>query len=199
MRRVVQMKYKMLGDGDPVRLFVGGLHGNEWIDTSGILEKLDPPAAGSLAIMPVICTQKYVSTLEEHYYRTLGKPIIQAVEELRPSIYIEFHSYSRQNQKLLTGADRIQKTGVPAYSQLDNDVLLGSVSPVIRRKYFPAEALCLSFEIQKENSISKEYGSRIAEKMKECLSRDHFIEQLKKRYPLQTKKVIEDYKNFYGL
>lgn len=193
------MKYKMMGDGDPVRLFVGGLHGNEWMDTSGILEELEPPAVGSLAIIPVVCKEKYVSTLEERYYRTLGKQIIQAVEELRPSIYIEFHSYSKQNQKLLTGADRIHKTGVPAYSQLDNDVLLGSVSPVIRRDYFPAEALCLSFEIQKENPTSREYGSRIAGKMKECLSRDHFIEQLKKRYPAQTKKVIEDYRNFYGL
>ncbi len=193
------MKYKMLGDGDPVRLFVGGLHGNEWRDTADILEGLEPPAVGSLATIPVVCKEKYVSTLEEHYYRTLGKPIIQAVEELRPSIYIEFHSYSKQNQKLLTGADRIHKTGVPAYSQLDNDVLLGSVSPVIRRDYFPAEALCLSFEIQKENPISKKYGSKIAGKMKECLSRDHFIEQLKKRYPAQTKKVIEDYRNFYGL
>ncbi|MCC7576536.1 MAG: DUF2119 family protein [Methanomethylovorans sp.] len=193
------MKYKMMGDGDPVRLFVGGLHGNEWRDTSDIVEKLEPPAVGSLAIMPVICKEKYISTLDERYYRTLGKPIIQAVDELRPSIYIEFHSYSKQNQKQLTGADRIQKTGVPAYSLLDNDVLLGSVSPVIRKDCFPAEALCLSFEIQKENPLSKEYGSRIAEKMKECISRDHFIEQLKKRYPAQANKVIEDYRNFYGL
>ncbi|AGB49889.1 hypothetical protein Metho_1700 [Methanomethylovorans hollandica DSM 15978] len=193
------MKYKMLGDGDPIRLFVGGLHGNEWMDTSDILEGLTPPAVGSLAIIPIICKEKYVSTLEESYYRTLGRPIIQAVEALRPSIYIEFHSYSKQNQKLLTGADRIHKTGVPAYSQLDNDVLLGSVSPVIRKDYFPAESLCLSFEIQKENRISKDYGSKIAEKMKECLSKEHFIEQLTKRYPEQTKKVMEDYRNFYGL
>lgn len=193
------MKYKVMGDGDPIRLFVGGLHGNEWMDTSDILEKLEPPTVGSLAVIPVVCKEKYVSTLEESYYRTLGKPIIRAVEELRPSIYIEFHSYSKQNQKMLTGTDRIHKTGVPAYSQLDNDVLLGSVSPIIRRNYFPVEALCLSFEIQKKNPISREYGSKIARKMKECLSRDHFIKKLKKRYPVQAKKVIEDYRDFYGL
>lgn len=193
------MTYRVMGEGDPVRLFVGGLHGNEWMDTSDILEKLEPPAVGSLAIIPVVCKKKYVSTLEERYYKTLGRPIIQAVEELRPRIYIEFHSYSKQNQKLLTGAERIHKVGVPAYSQLDNDVLLGSVSPVIRREYFPIEALCLSFEIQKGNSISKEYGAKLARKMKECLSRDHFIEQLKTRYLAQTSKVIEDYRNFYGL
>lgn len=193
------MKYRMMGKGDPVRLFVGGLHGNEWMDTSDILEKLEPPAAGSLAIIPVVCKEKYVSTLEERYYRTLGKIIIQAVEELRPSIYIEFHSYSKQNQKLLTGTERIHKAGVPAYSQLDNDVLLGSVSPIIRKAYFPMEALCLSFEIQKNNPVSKAYGVRLARKMTECLSRDHFIEQLKKRYPVQAGKVIEDYRNFYGL
>jgi hypothetical protein len=193
------MKYKLMGNGDPVRLFVGGLHGNEWVDTSDILKELEQPEVGSLAIIPVVCKEKYVSTLEERYYRTLGKPIIQAVQELRPSIYIEFHSYSKQNQKLLTSAERIHMAGVPAYSQLDNDVLLGSVSPVIRREYFPIEALCLSFEIQKDNPRSKDYGARLATKMKECLSRDHFIEQLKKRYPVQASKVIEDYRNFYGL
>ncbi|WP_370572180.1 DUF2119 domain-containing protein [Methanomethylovorans sp.] len=193
------MTYRLLGEGDPIRLFVGGLHGNEWMDTSDILEQLEPPAVGSLAIIPVVCKEKYVSTLQGHYYRTLGKPILKAVEELRPGIYIEFHSYSKQNQKLLTGTERIHTAGVPAYSQLDNDVLLGSVSPVIRREYFPVEVLCLSFEIQKDNPLSKEYGFKIARKMKECLSRDHFIEQLKTRYPAQTTKVIEDYRNFYGL
>lgn len=193
------MKYKLMGNGDPVRLFVGGLHGNEWMDTSDMLKGLEQPEVGSLAIIPVVCKEKYVSTLEERYYRTLGKPIIQAVQELRPSIYIEFHSYSKQNQKLLTSAERIHMAGVPAYSQLDNNVLLGSVSPVIRREYFPIEALCLSFEIQKDNLRSKDYGARLATKMKECLSRDHFIEQFKKRYPVQASKVIEDYRNFYGL
>ena len=193
------MAYRLVGEGDPIRLFVGGLHGNEWMDTSDILEELEPPEVGSLAIIPVVCKEKYVSTLEEHYYKTLGRPIIEAVNELRPSIYIEFHSYSKKNQKHLTDAERIHKTGVPAYSQLDNDVLLGSVSPVIRRKHFPMEALCLSFEIQKDNIISKEYGTKLAIKMKECLSKDHFIEHLKKRYPAQTSKVIEDYRNFYGL
>jgi hypothetical protein len=49
------------------------------------------------------------------------------------------------------------------------------------------------------NIISKEYGAKLARKMKECLSKDHFIGQLKKRYPAQTSKVIEDYRNFYGL
>jgi hypothetical protein len=61
------------------------------------------------------------------------------------------------------------------------------------------EALCLSFEIQKDNPQSKQYGAKIANKMKECLSRDDFIEKLKKRYPFQASKVIEDYRNFYGL
>lgn len=193
------MTYRLVGEGDPVRLFVGGLHGNEWMDTSDILEELEPPEVGSLAVMPIVCKEKYVSTLEKHYYKTLGRSILQAVEELKPTIYIEFHSYSKQNQKLLTGAERIHKTGVPAYSQLDNDVLLGSVSPVIRKEYFSMEALCLSFEIQKGNPLSKEYGAKIARKMKECLSKDHFIEQLKKRYPAQASKVIEDYRKFYGL
>lgn len=191
--------YKILGKGKPIRLFVGGLHGNEWIDTSDILDKLQAPKVGSLAIIPVVSHDKYVSTLDHSYYSTLGISIVQAIKKLSPQIYVEFHSYSRKNKHALTGSDRIYKIGVPPYSELNHDVLLGSVSPLIRKKLFNAADLCLSFEIQKENNVSKKYGERLATKMKECLSKDDFITKIAYKYPLQSKKVIEDYKKFYSL
>ncbi|WP_094226638.1 DUF2119 domain-containing protein [Methanolobus psychrotolerans] len=193
------MSYRILGEGKPVRLFVAGLHGEEWKDTSDILENIEAPQKGSLAVIPLVDKGNYVSTLDGSYFTGIGISIIKAVEELRPDIYIEIHSYSVENLTKLTEPDRLDLVGVPAFSRLDHDVLLGSVAPYIRRKYFPQDALCLTFEIQKGNALSKQYATRIINRMKEFTSRDEFLMCMLKRYPKQARKAIEDYKNFYGL
>jgi hypothetical protein len=77
-------------------------------------------------------------------------------------------------------------------------VLLGSVSPWVRRRYFPKESLCLSFELQKGSAESRKFTARMLEVLKEIQSRDEFIEYMKKEYPAQAKKAIEDYQRFYG-
>ena len=189
---------RIYGSGRPVRLLVAGLHGEEWKDTTGILEKIKPPETGTLALIPLVSREKYISTLDPRYYPGMGKPIVEAVEKLEPEIYIELHSYGRENFKKLAGKDRIDRAGVPAYSVLEAGVLLGSVSPHIRRKYFPKEALCLSFEIEKDNLTSREFASLMVEKIKEIGSRDEFITCLRKEFPEQAEKAVEDYRRFYG-
>ena len=169
------MSLKILGNGKPVRLFVAGLHGNEWKDTSDILENIEAPETGTLAIIPLVNKENYISTLNESYFTDIGQEIIAAIEQLIPEIYIELHSYSAENQSKLTDPERIDKIGVPAFSKLDNDMLLGSVAPYIRRKYFPIDALCLTFEIQKNNQSSKEYATRFIDRMKECNSNEDFL------------------------
>ena len=77
-------------------------------------------------------------------------------------------------------------------------MLLGSVSPWVRRKYFPKEALCLSFELRKGSMESREFTSRMLEILKEIQLRDEFIEYMKKEFPAQAKKAMEDYRQFYG-
>ncbi|TGC09548.1 DUF2119 domain-containing protein [Methanolobus halotolerans] len=192
------MSYKIQGKGRPVRLFVAGLHGNEWKDTTDILENMGAPEKGTLATIPLVSKGNYISTLDDNYFTEAGQVIIDTVEELRPEVYIELHSYSAENLEKLTGSERLERTGVPAFSQLDHGVLLGSVAPSIRRKYFPPEALCLTFEIQKENSLSKQYASKMINRMKEFTSRDEFLKCMLRRYPEQARKAIEDYKKFYG-
>lgn len=199
------------GGGKPVRLFAAGLHGNEWRETSGILREIrdtgkreegkgkrETPKTGTLALLPLISKGKYISTLDERYYLGPGKPLLEAIEKLRPDIYVELHSYSKENFEKLAGKDRIRKIGVPAFSVLKDGVLLGSVSPHIRRKYFPKEALCLTFEVEKGNSASKALVSRFVKLIGEMESRDEFIEYLRKEFPEQAQKAIEDYMRFYG-
>jgi hypothetical protein len=189
---------KIYGSGRPIRLFVAGLHGDEWKDTTGILKNIKAPKTGTLALIPLVSNGKYVSTLEADYYPETGIKIIKAIEMLKPEIYVELHSYSRENLEKLAGNDRLERIGVPAFSVLKEGVLLGSVSPWIRKKYFPKEALCLSFEIQKRNIKSRKFTALMLDVLKETLSRDEFIEYLKKEFPVQAKKAIDDYRRFYG-
>jgi len=187
------------GNESPVRLFVAGLHGDEWRDTSGLLMNIAPPDTGTLAVIPMVDRGEYISTLNGHYYTGVGSRIIDAIDRLRPCIYVELHSYAAKNLARLTDDDRINKTGVPAYIELKNGVLLGSVAPYIRLGYFPVDALCISFEVQKSREQSKKFAAELLDIVKECGSRDEFVTYLVKSFPQQAKKAIENYKNFYGL
>jgi hypothetical protein len=189
---------RIYGYGKPIRLFVAGLHGEEWKDTTEILRSIKPPKIGTLALIPLVNSGKYISTLEANYYPETGKKIIDAIEKLKPEIYVELHSYARENIEKLAGMDRLERIGVPPYSVLKEGVLLGSVSPWIRKKYFPKEALCLSFEIQKGNIRSRKFTALMLDILKETQSKDEFIEYMKKEFPLQAKKAIYDYRRFYG-
>ncbi|MDD4248293.1 DUF2119 domain-containing protein [Methanosarcina sp.] len=189
---------RVYGHGKPVRLFVAGLHGDEWKDTTELLLKIEPPEKGTLAVIPLVNRGEYISTLDPAYYQGMGISILKAVEALDPEVYIELHSYSGENLEKLAGRDRLERIGVPAYSVLKAGVLLGSVSPWIRRKYFPKEALCLSFEVQKGNPLSREFVASMVEVLKETESRDEFVEFLRKEFPEQARKAIEDYRHFYG-
>lgn len=189
---------KIYGCGKPVRLLVAGLHGDEWKDTTGLLKSIETPKTGTLALIPLVDCGKYVSTLNSGYYSGIGKKILKAIEELNPEIYIELHSYSGENLEKLAGRNRLDLIGVPAYSILKAGVLLGSVSPWVRKKYFPKESLCLSFEIQKGSVESRKFAAQMLEILKEIRSRDEFIEYMKKEFPAQAKKAIEDYQRFYG-
>jgi hypothetical protein len=189
---------KIYGSGKPVRLFVAGLHGDEWKDTTCLMEDIKPPKTGTLALIPLVDRGKYISTLNPDYYPGIGNKIFKAIERMRPEIYIELHSYFSGNLEKLAGKNRLELIGVPAYSVLKEGVLLGSVSPWIRKKYFPKETLCLSFELQKGSVESRKFTAQMLEILKETQSRDEFIEYMKKEFPVQAKKAIEDYRRFYG-
>lgn len=193
------MLLKLYGKGRPFRLFVAGLHGSEWRDTSSVLLNLERPLSGTLALLPVVSRGIYISTLDSDYYSGIGKIIVDVVKEYKPDIYVELHSYSKGNLGKLVSKDRVNNVGVPGFSTLENGVLMGSVSPHIRREHFPVEALCLTFEVEKDSPQSQEFASWMLDIVKDCNSRDDFIEYMMEHYPEVAKKAIEDYKKFYGL
>lgn len=186
-----------LGSGDPKRLFVGGLHGDEWRYTSAILESLDAPCAGTLVVIPKLTDQAYISTLDDRYYDDYGRDLIAAIKEIKPVIYLELHSYHDFDG--LTDIQRIDKVGVPSYIELEDGVLIGSISPILRRGCFSMYDLCISFEIPAGNQKSQRLVKELLEFTKDCVSRGEFVDFLLGRYPEQGGRAIENYKRFYGI
>lgn len=120
------------------------------------------------------------------------------MDTYHPDIYVELHSYSSKNFDKLVSNTRIDDVGVPGFSILEENVLMGSSSPHIRKDHFLVETLCLTFEIERLNFKSKEFATKILDVVKESHSRDDFINYMMAHYPVVAKKAIEDYKRFYG-
>ncbi len=188
-----------LGSGSPVRLFAGGLHGDEWETTTPLLEDLTRPMTGTLIVMSKVSGNEYLSTLDRDYYTVYAPHLLEAIKEHNPGIYLELHSYSDDNFSILTGDDRLEHQGVPAYIELEAGVLIGSVSPHIRREYFSPYDLCVSFEMPKRPSgQTLEVIGRLLDLVKECSDRDDFIRYMKIHYPEQTELAVRNYLSFYG-
>ncbi len=186
-----------LGSGDPKRLFVGGLHGDEWVHTSALLESLDAPEAGTLVIMPKLTDRAYVSTLEAQYYEGYGRDLVAAIEEIKPAIYLELHSY--RDFEGLTDSRRIDKKGVPAYVEFEDGVLIGSISPILRKRCFSVRDFCVSFEIPAGDDRSQKLAKELLDFTKDCVGAARFVDFMLSRYPEQGRRAIENYRRFYGI
>ncbi|HDN65374.1 MAG TPA: DUF2119 domain-containing protein [Methanosarcinales archaeon] len=186
-----------LGSGDPKRLFVGGLHGDEWMHTSELLESLDAPTTGTLVIIPKLTDRAYVSTLDARYYEGYGRDLVAAIEEIKPAIYLELHSY--RDFYGLTDSRRIDKKGVPAYVELEDRVLVGSISPILRRRCFSVRDFCVSFEIPAEGGKSRKLAKELLDFTKDCVSAARFVDFMLSQYPEQGMRAIETYKRFYRI
>ena len=188
-----------LGSGSPVRLFAGGLHGDEWETTTPLMEELTSPLTGTLLVMSKVSENEYLSTLDGDYYTHYAVHLLEAIKEHRPGIYLELHSYSNDNFSILTGEGRLESQGVPAYIEIEAGVLIGSVSPHIRRDYFSPYDLCVSFEMPKRPSgQTLELIGRLLDLVKECRDRDAFVSYMKIHYPEQTAVAVRNYLRFYG-
>ena len=145
------------GEG-PVKLFVGGLHGNEGVTSLNFIKRIKEedlsPGQYNFDKTP------YISTVDKKYYESeIGLRILDLIEYFNPDFYTELHCYNLKNYDKLTSMERYKKTGIPPLIKLGNHVLVSSVSPLIRMSYFSTETVCKTLEIpcfEKLNSESVE-------------------------------------------
>jgi len=145
------MFFKVFGDGDPCRLFMAGIHGNEVAITQpvlGLLARDIKITNGRLILISLSSEYPYISTLDRAYYGSAnGRKLLDMIHKYRPTIYLELHSYEIDNHPKLTDPERKNKINVPSFTELEEKVLIGSVSPLIRTSEFHFEDFCFTLEI----------------------------------------------------
>jgi len=195
------------GDG-PTKLFVGGVHGNEGETTIKFLKSLDINdfSEGKILIYNFDNTP-YISTLKKEYYKSkIGYEIINLIKKYDPDFYVELHCYNIKNYEKLISPSRRQSQGVPPLIELENHILISSVSPLIRKKYFKKEAICKTLEIpclnnkQYDNlkiNLSKLY-LKIIKIIAKAKNRKEFEDIMLKSYPDQVKLAKDYAKEIFG-
>lgn len=131
--------YKSMGSPSrPLRLFIGGVHGRECRTTKLLLEmlvKTCKPKSGSAVVIPCLYTGKYVSTLSFNYLNTKAfKRLLKVVEVFKPDMYVEVHCYKTSSYSSLTSPDRVNVKGIPPLLEVENGILVGSVSPILKAR-----------------------------------------------------------------
>src|SRR3990172_12144590 len=103
------MFFKIFGNGDPRRLFIAAINGNEEAIPRPILELLARDidiTRGRLILVSLSGGYPYISTLDKAYYdSTAGKKLLSIIREYRPRIYLELHSYEIKNHSRQTDPD----------------------------------------------------------------------------------------------
>ncbi|MDL2246433.1 DUF2119 domain-containing protein [Methanobrevibacter sp. OttesenSCG-928-K11] len=201
------------GEG-PVKLFIGGVHGKEGETSSYFLEKLKKEdfAEGQIYIYN-FDSSKYISTLKKEYYESdVGSKIISLIKEINPDFYVELHCYDIRHFNKLTSINRFKTQGVPPLIDIGDFILISSVSPLIRTKYFTRKTVCKTLEFpcfnKLDNNLINEYNfnKEIAiEKYEDFIkllalstSRKDFTNKIKSEYPIQTKLAIKYAKEIFG-
>jgi hypothetical protein len=203
-------RYIEKGNG-PIKLFVGGIHGKEGITTINILKSLNPnDFSNGTTLIYNFDKSDYISTLKEEYYSSEnGKKIISLIKEYNPDFYTELHCYNIKHYNQLVNESRRDLHGVPPLIELKNKILVSSVSPIIRKKYFKKENVCKLIEIPCIQSLTNNKNSEAKElSLKTCVdflkiiaiskNRKDFEERIIAIYPKQVELAIKYAKEVFG-
>ncbi len=176
----------------PTRLFIGGVHGKEGLTTIKILKYFSGTSIkdGKL-VLHNFGESSYVSTLEKRYYTSnVGKKVLSLIKEYNPEIYLELHSYKPESYHKLTAEDRREETGVPPLIELEEGILMGSISPLIRITFFHKHDFPFILEIPSNPSKkSLKVCLEILNLVAGSRDRNEILEKLGRKYPSAVKKA----------
>ncbi|MBZ9571376.1 DUF2119 domain-containing protein [Methanobrevibacter sp. TMH8] len=196
----------------PTKLFVGGIHGNEGETTIDFFKSLifSDFSNGKTFIYNFDNT-RYISTLKKEYFDSdMGKYLIKIIKKHKPDFYTELHCYNIKNYEKLTSKDRMESQGIPPLINLENHVLISSVSPLIRKKYFQMETVCKTLEIpciKKNSGVGENFSMdtdsaniylNILKILAKVKNREEFQNKMVELYPKQVDLAIKYAKEIFG-
>lgn len=190
----------------PTKLFVGGIHGNEGETTINFFKSLNySDFSDGKTLIYNFDKTPYISTLKKEYFDSdIGKYIIHLIKKHKPDFYTELHCYNIKNYKRLTSKNRMKSQGVPPLIDLENHVLISSVSPLIRIKYFEMETVCKTLEIpcvKNNNEIDKDSANtylNILKILAKVKNREEFQNKMTELYPKQVDLAIKYAREIFG-
>jgi len=194
--------FKKIDKSDgPVRIFIGGVHGKEGLTTIELIKEINNDDVVNGKLLLFNCPySKYISTLDPKYYKTeMGKAIIDIIKTHKPEIYVELHCYKPESYHKLINLNRKDEAGVPPLIELENGVLISSVSPYLRTELFKRNDVCITLEMP--CNPSKEAKKVYFEIMKEIAGSDNRMEfenKLQVKYPIQVERARKYAAEFFG-
>jgi hypothetical protein len=185
----------------PNRLFIGGVHGKEGQSTVLSLKQLDDGDVKQGRLVIYNCDNTpYLSTLQPEYYESkVGEEILYLINYYQPQVYIELHCYKKENLPKLTSNSRLSEQGVPPLIELEEGVLVGSVSPLIRTTIFKRNDICMTLELPCDPG--KEPLNVLVNVLKiiaNSNSRKELEDKMKEIYPEQVKTARRYAQDFFG-
>lgn len=198
----------------PTKLFVGGIHGHEGETTIDFFKSLSySDFSNGKTFIYNFDNTSYISTLEREYYESeIGKTIINLIEKYKPDFYTELHCYNIENYQKLISPNRKEYQGVPPLIELENHILISSISPLIRTKHFAMKTVCKTLEIpcNKNNyldldevnklNIMSSYNTylNIVKILAKVKNREEFQNIMIKKYPKQVELAEKYAKEIFG-
>ena len=200
----------------PIKLIIGGVHGNEGKTTIELLKLLKKKdfSVGQTYIYNFEKTP-YISTLKTEYYETKqGQKIIKLIKKYNPDFYTELHSYNISHFKKLTSNSRFKTQNIPPLIDCGEYVLVSSVSPLIRFKYLTKNSVCKTIEIpsfkndnfnkkaKQEYDFNEKASIQVAMSLLNLITksntRKEYEYKITEIYPKQVNLAIKYVKEFFN-
>ena len=185
----------------PTRIFVGGVHGKEGLSTLNLIKQLKEEDVVDGKLLLYNCPEsKYISTLDPlYYYSAMGKKILKLIKNYKPEIYLELHCYKPESYLKLVDRNRKKRVGVPPLIELEHGVLISSVAPYLRTKFFKRNDVCITLEMPcspTENSCN--IYLEVMKAIAGSRNRSELEDKLKIKYPSQVKRAQRYAAEFFG-
>ena len=198
----------------PIKLFIGGLHGNEGETSLKFLRRIkDEDLSKGQFYFYNFDKTPYISTIKKEYYESeLGLKVLRLIKNFNPDFYTELHCFNLKNYEKLTSMERYKKTGIPPLIKLGNHVLVSSVSPLIRMIYFSSQTVCKTLEFPclekltdetiKKYDFNKSKAVKTYEDLLKLIlkspSREYFENEMLKKYRSQVNIAVRYAKKVFG-